>query len=339
MEGRIWGELNTLDAWMPDILYRTHTRAPQITLDFFEKRNKAHTAAAYFRAVRAFLEWAERAELDSLAQLTTGNISNYIRGLQGAPGRNKRTLSDRSRAQVLACLRGYFRALVEGGALPFNPAASVESYKFEVKKTKATPLSAGDMRRLLDSIDPGSLKGLQDRLIIAMMAFTCARVGAVVKLRRNSVEIVNGRAHVRLEEKRGKIHTLPCSLELDGYVRGFLERTGDGVHGCDANPAGWLFRRWDAKREVLTGRPITQMICYRMVKARAKQAKLGKVTNHSFRATGITEYIAAGASMEDAMVFANHSSTSTTRLYNHNDSTVKVSDVDRLVFNARKPAT
>jgi hypothetical protein len=39
------------------------------------------------------------------------------------------------------------------------------------------------------------------------------------------------------------------------------------------------------------------------------------LSNHSFRATGITAYLKNGGTLEKAAVMANHSSTRTTQLY------------------------
>jgi len=68
---------------------------------------------------------------------------------------------------------------------------------------------------------------------------------------------------------------------------------------CEPNPGSWLFRRWDKKRKRLTGRPLTRLICYRIVKRRAKAIGLDDVTNHTFRATGTTTFLDAGGSLDD----------------------------------------
>lgn len=231
---------------------------------------------------------------------------------------------------MLACLRGYFDALVRGGAVPANPAASVENYRLNVKIGHAKPLGREHMSKLLDSIETETLQGLQDRAVIALMAFSCARVGAVTKMTLESVYEEGGRLHVCLNEKRDAIHYVPCNPELEGYLRAFMSRTGGD--SCEPNPERWLFRKWSKARKVLTGEPLTRMMCYAMVKRHAAVIGLKGVTNHSFRATGITTFLRAGGALDDARRLANHASVNTTKLYDHRTQAVSTVDVDRINY-------
>ena len=64
-----------------------------------------------------------------------------------------------------------------------NPAHAVRGPKHSVKKGKTSVLDAGEMRDLLASIDTGSLIGLRDRALIALMGYTFARVSGAVGMR------------------------------------------------------------------------------------------------------------------------------------------------------------
>jgi len=66
-------DVDDIDAWLPDLLHLTHPRAPEITRDFIGKRKNEHTQTAYARILRAFLQWAERSELETRAALTTAD--------------------------------------------------------------------------------------------------------------------------------------------------------------------------------------------------------------------------------------------------------------------------
>jgi integrase/recombinase XerD len=102
--------------------------------------------------------------------------------------------------QHLAALRGLFNWLVIKQVVPENPALHVKRPKFS-RKIGITPImEAVQVRQLLDSIPVVrkvrvprkhggghrgvvDLKGLRDRAAIAIMAYTFARVSAVVGLR------------------------------------------------------------------------------------------------------------------------------------------------------------
>lgn len=71
---------------------------------------------------------------------------------------------------------------------------------------------------------------------------------------------------------------------------------------------------------------------YRMIRSRAAAAGiLTKIGNHSFRATGITEYLKNGGKLEVAQKMANHESARTTGLYDRRNDQVSLDEVERIV--------
>ena len=76
-----------------------------------------------------------------------------------------------------------FDWLVVGQIVPTNPASAVRGPKHSLKKGKTPALTAEEARDLLDSIATRSPVGLRDRALIALMIYTFARVGAVLKMR------------------------------------------------------------------------------------------------------------------------------------------------------------
>ena len=67
---------------------------------------------------------------------------------------------------------------------------------------------------------------------------------------------------------------------------------------------------------MLSDHPMTQPNAYRMIRRRAMVVGIRtKIGNHSFRATGITEYLRNGGKLEIAQQMANHESARTTGLY------------------------
>ena len=62
--------------------------------------------------------------------------------------------------------------------------------------------------------------------------------------------------------------------------------------------------------------------------------RLGKkITNHTFRATGITTFLEKGGTLERAQIMANHSSVTTTQLYDRRGKNVTKSDVERIQYD------
>jgi integrase len=84
-----------------------------------------------------------------------------------------------------------------------------------VKKGETPVLTADEARALLDSIEIATLTGLCDRAPIGVMVYTFARVNAVIGMKVNDYFIQGRRGWVRLHEKGGKEHEVPCHHTLE----------------------------------------------------------------------------------------------------------------------------
>lgn len=70
-----------------------------------------------------------------------------------------------------------------------------------------------------------------------------------------------------------------------------------------------------------------------MIRRRAATAEVHtKIGNHTFRATGITEYLRNGGKLEVAQQMANHESSRTTGLYDRRADLVNLDEVERIVI-------
>jgi integrase len=91
-----------------------------------------------------------------------------------------------------------------------------------------------------------------------------------------------------------------------------------------------LFRSIDARRQ-LTGRRLTPRDALAMVKRRAVAAGLGdRICCHSFRSTGITNYLENGGTVEKAMQIAAHESPRTTKLYDRTDDQLSLDEIEKI---------
>jgi len=57
-----------------------------------------------------------------------------------------------------------------------------------------------------------------------------------------------------------------------------------------------------------------------------------EISCHTFRATGITDYLRNGGQLEVAQQIANHESARTTGLYNRRDDEISLSEVERILI-------
>ena len=88
--------------------------------------------------------------------------------------------------------------------------------------------------------------------------------------------------------------------------------------GIGEDRRGPLFRSCEpGRRDALQDRAMSRLSALKMIKRRARKSGLpAEICAHSFRGTGITEYLRNGGDLEVAARIAGHESTRTTQLYN-----------------------
>jgi integrase/recombinase XerD len=193
-----------IDIAVPQLIGRAGHQAAWRFLEFFTVHiRNANTRAAYGRAAAFFLHWCEERGISDLTEIKPMHVAGYIEQLRGE--RSAPTVK-----QHLACLRMLFDWLVTGQIIPTNPAQSVRGPRHSVSKGATAVISSPEARGLLDSIDAATIVGLRDRALIAVMAFTFARVSAVVGLKVEDYYPQNKRWWLRLREKNGKVNEMPC---------------------------------------------------------------------------------------------------------------------------------
>jgi integrase/recombinase XerC len=291
-------------------------------LEFFAANiRNPHTRRAYSRAVREFLAWCEIAGAASIAGIAPLHVASWIEAQT-----QRDDFAAPSVKQQLAAVRHLFDWLVVGKIVPTNPAASVRGPQHIVKGGKTPVLDPAEARILLDSIDTATHAGLRDRALIALMVYSFARIGAAVGMKVEDVYTQSRRLWVRLREKGGKRHEMPCHHNLEEYLIAYI----DGC-GLRADPKGPLFRTIPNRNGQLTTKPLPQENAYQMVQRRAAVAGIAtRMGNHTFRATGITAYLKNNGTLEKAKLMANHASTRTTQLYDRRNEEMSLDEVERI---------
>ena len=306
---------------LPALFVRTPEAGKRFIEFFTANIRNPHTRRAYTRATLDFAAWCDQAGLTALEDIEPVHVAAYIETLQSR-------LSAPSVKQNLAAIRMLFDWLVVGQQLAVNPAAAVRGPRYSVKKGKTPVLSAEEARTLLDSIDTSMPMGLRDHALISLMVYTFARVGAVIKMRVEDVYIQGRRTWVRLHEKGGKRLEMPCHHNLEASLERYLE-----VTGRRGQPKAVLFPTAPGKRGQLTERALQQHEVYRMIRRRVLAAGIGTAAGcHTFRATGITEYLRNGGKLEVAQQMANHESARTTGLYDRRNDQINLDEVERIII-------
>ena len=305
---------------VPALIGRAGKPAARRFLEFFTVNiRNVNTRAAYLRAAGAFLRWCEERSLTELRQVEPVHVAAYVEQLG-------HELAAPTVKQHLACLRMLFDWLVTGQVLPSNPAHSVRGPRHSVSKGATAVISSEEARALLDSMDRASLVGLRDRAIVATMAFTFSRVSAVVRLKVEDYYPQKKRWWLRLREKNGKVNEMPCHHKLEQYLDEYIKAAE-----IEGDCKGSLFRSAVGKTGKLSTKPLSRTDIWYMIQRRTKDAGLETAIGcHTFRATGITDYLTNGGRIEVAQRMAGHSNAKTTGLYDRRNDDISVGEVERI---------
>jgi site-specific recombinase XerD len=307
---------------LPAILTSAGLDATTRFVEYFTAHiRNPHTRRAYFRNALTFLRWCEARGLCSLAEVKPVTVAAYVELLQHSHA--KPTVK-----QHLATIRMLFDWLVTGQVVPVNPAHAVRGPKHVVTSGKTPVLTAEETRDLFASIKPETVVDKRDRALLATMFFTFARVGAVVAMSVEDYYPQGKRYWLRFHEKGGKEHVMPAHHTLEEYLDAYLHAAAIASDG-----KGPLFRTAAATADTLTRKPMRPADVWRMVRRRAGKAGIKtRIGCHSFRATGITNYLEHNGTLEKAQQMASHASPRTTKLYDRTNDRVTLDEVEKITL-------
>lgn len=310
---------------VPVVVAQTSEKAGWRFVEFFIAHlENGNTRKAYRRAVYQFLDWCGQTGVQDLMAIRFTHVATYrevlLRSGKSAPTVN----------QHLAALRQCFEWLVEGRVLQENPAKSVKGPKHKVKEGKTPVLELEDLQQLFSSFDTSQVIGLRDRALIGVMFFTFARVGAVVAMNVEDYFIQGKRAFVRLHEKGGKYLKRPVHHLLEEYLDQYIEAAADQL-GDEWEKQSPLFPSTRGRSRKLSQKRISANSAWYMVQRRGLDAQLEtRICNHSFRGSGITNYLENGGSLDIAQEMAAHEDPRTTKLYDRRREKLSQTEIERI---------
>ena len=279
-----------------------------------------NTRRAYARACGRFFAWCEDRGL-TLTTIRPFDVATYIETLQqthSAPGVK----------QQLAAVRMLFDWLITGQVVPTNPASAVRGPKHVVKTGKTPVLDGKEWRRLIDAIPTDTVRDLRDRALIATLTYCFARVGAALKMRVEDLQSKGSGWLIRLHEKGGKQHMMPCHHALAEALHAYIAAAGIAAdqEGLSVPHIARACRHSTLRSADDAGRTPGAWCA----SARWRLASWRRSATTAFGRPGLPPISSNGGALEHAQAMAAHESPRTTKLYDRTKERLTQDEVERI---------
>jgi len=275
-----------------------------------EKNASPHTCRCYLRDLEEFENFLKNSgkATSSRINIEMGKVdrTNIRRYLSFLHRKNKKS----SIARKISSLRSFFKYLMREQLVNSNPAKSVSTPK--VERPLPTTLTVDEAFRLMESPKDSSektysekakLRGLRDRAILELLYSSGIRVGELVGLNLNQLDLDLG--IVKVMGKGRKERIAPIGSKAVEALKAYLE-SREELKGEEA-----LFI--NSRGERLTARSVGRLI----KKYTRRSGIVRKVSPHSLRHTFATHLLDAGADIREIQEMLGHASLSTTQRYIH----------------------
>ena len=298
--------------------------------EWFAGIESGHNRRGYLRDVGEFMDHAGLAEPERLRDAAPEQVEAWreallARGLRPATVRRK-----------LSALSSLFDDLLARGAAAANPVRGVGRPADEEGGTAAPVLTGEQARRLLDAPPAGTIKGLRDRAILAVMLCQGLTREELCGLRVDDLVLMDGQPCLKVAGNRGRMRIAALHPEAEQRIGDYLGRAG---HGLD--PSGPLFRP-AARNRAGGARALDPGSVYsNVVRCHADRAGLTREVEglcaHSLRATAAATALREGARPEAVRDWLGHVSLAATVRYYRPPASDRIAPALRISYPGPAP--
>jgi integrase/recombinase XerD len=263
-----------------------------------ERRVSPHTLAAYGRDCAALVQFLERQGVTEPDAVLSGHIGNFLGAEQ------RRGLSARSRARVLAAVRGLFAFLVREGVLDTDPSRDLHRPRLG----RRLPQSIGHdaVGKLLAS-PADEVLVQRDVAMIELIYAAGLRVSEVIALTVSQVKLEAG--YLTVVGKGRKERAVPIGRQARQRVLTYLQDIRPQLLGRRLSPYLFVTR---------AGKPMGREAFWRRLRRRAVQTEVREhLSPHTLRHAFATHLVEGGADLRAVQLMLGHADIGTTEIYTH----------------------
>ncbi len=261
---------------------------------------KPKTVETYTRNIRPFFRYLKE---NNITYPNRENVIAYKEKL-------KTTLKPSSVYAYLAAVKQFFKWTSQEGVYP-NIAQNIKGVKID-SGFKKDYLTSGQMRKLLNSVDLSSFKGIRDYAILSLMVTTGLRTIEVCRANIEDIRPLGNFTALYVQGKGRDEKTDYVKLEpiIEKSIRDYLA-TREIINSKDPLFASIAHRN---NGERMTPRSISRIVKESMTKVGLISDRL---TAHSLRHTTATLNLLNGGTPEETKQLLRHANLNTTLIYSH----------------------
>ena len=282
-------------------------------LEWFANLTSANTRRAYRQDVQGFMAFVRIARPEQFRDVTRAHVIAWRDHLAG------QGLANDSVRRKLAALSSLYAYLCDRNAVLHNPVIGVKRPKSMNRKGVTPALGDHQARALLAAPSLGSLKGVRDRAILAVLLYHGMRREELCKLKVGDLQQREGVPHLRVEGKGDKVRYLPAHAGAQRLIAAYLKQAG---HGDDVH--GALFRPVKNNTTKTLAKPLHPQSVYHLIKTYAGQVGITEavpgVCAHAMRATAATNALLHEADIAKVQEWLGHADIATTRMYDKREN-------------------
>lgn len=281
------------DTWQRTLTaYRTYIK--------LEKHLSDNTIRAYMRDLDEFghfiLHWFDVPPADVAPEM----IERFMTHLFD----NNREKS--TQARMLSGIKSFYNYLLLNDVIETSPTEFILSPK--CGRHLPDTLSVEEIDRIINSIDPQTVKGRRDRAILELLYSCGLRVSELTALRL--CDLFFGEGYIRVEGKGDKQRLVPIGNTARERICIYLDDRKE--------------KQWGSKEIVFLnnrGKALTRVMIFQIIRQACRRAGIVKsVSPHTFRHSFATHLLAGGASIRQVQEMLGHESIATTEIYTHLDT-------------------
>lgn len=255
-----------------------------------QKNYSKHSVSAYRIDLKQFVSFVKY-DLESVDIELLRKYLFYLKSKNYKPA---------STGRKIAAIKSFFNFLVKQGYIKKNPALLISSPKLSERLPSF--LTYDEVERILESANGKDESGLRDRAILELLYSSGLRVGELVSLKIEDINIAEGTLKIRGKGNKERI------VPVGSYA---LNAIFDYIKKRSNSRASYIFL--NKKGEKITARSVE-----RIVKRYARIAGISKkVTPHVFRHSFASHLLDRGADLRTVQELLGHSDITTTQIYTH----------------------